>query len=306
MLPISALTEKDREDLAFGLEHGVDWVALSFVQRPEDIDEARSLIGERAWVMAKLEKPSAIDYLGEIVQKCDGIMVARGDLGVELPAEKIPELQRRIVRTCREAGKPVIVATQMLESMINSPVPTRAETSDVAGAIYSGADAVMLSAESASGQFPLEAVSVMNRIVEQVERDPECRIQIDATHTTALSTTADAICAALRSVVEVIEPRVTITYTSSGFTSLRAARERISSPILAMSSSEKVCRQLALAWGVHARLYRDAVDVDDMIDLALDVARNEGFASEGDPVVIAAGLPFGKTGTTNILHIART
>ncbi|EIM96368.1 pyruvate kinase [Paraburkholderia hospita] len=305
ILPISALTQKDREDLAFGLEHGVDWVALSFVQRPEDIDEARQLIGDKAWVMAKLEKPSAIDFLTEIVQRCDGIMVARGDLGVELPAEKIPELQRRIVRACRDAGKPVIVATQMLESMISSPVPTRAETSDVAGAIYSGADAVMLSAESASGQFPLEAVSVMNKIIEQVERDPECRVQIDATHTKALSTTADAICSALRSVVHVIEPKVTVTYTSSGFTTLRAARERISSPIIAMSPSDKVCRQLALAWGVHARPYRNARDVDDMIGSALEVAQREGFASEGDAIVIAAGLPFGQSGTTNLLHIAK-
>jgi len=221
MLPISALTRKDREDLAFGMEHGVDWVALSFVQRPEDIDQARTLIGDKAWVMAKLEKPLAIDHLPEIVERCDGIMVARGDPGVELPAEKIPEIQRRIIRTCREAGKPVIVATQMLESMIASPVPTRAETSDVAGAIYAGADAVMLSAESASGQFPLEAVSVMNRIIEQVERDPEYRIGIDASYTAAESTTADAICCALRQVVRVINPVVTVTYTSSGFTSLR-------------------------------------------------------------------------------------
>ncbi|HVE11546.1 MAG TPA: pyruvate kinase [Paraburkholderia sp.] len=305
MLPISVLTAKDREDLAFGLEHGVDWVALSFVQRPEDIDEARRLIGSKAWVMAKLEKPLAIDHLAGIVERCDGLMVARGDLGVELPAEKIPEIQRRIIRACREAGKPVIVATQMLESMIASPVPTRAETSDVAGAIYAGADAVMLSAESASGQYPVEAVSVMNRIIEQVELDPEYRRGIDASHAAVESGPADAICSALRQVVRVIEPAVTVTYTSSGFTSLRAARERVPTAIIAMSPSLQVCRQLALAWGVHALPFRNAHDVQEMIALAQQAASEEGFAKAGESIVIAAGLPFGESGTTNLLHIAR-
>lgn len=305
MLPISALTRKDRDDLSFGLENGVDWVALSFVQRPEDIDEARAIIGDRAWIMAKLEKPLAIDHLEEIVGRCDGIMVARGDLGVELPAEQIPELQRRIVRNCREAGKAVIVATQMLESMTSSPVPTRAETSDVAGAIYEGADAVMLSAESASGKFPLEAVSVMNRIIERVERDPEYRSGIDASHTKAQSTTADAVCCALRQVVRIIEPAVTVTYTSSGFTSLRAARERASTAIVAMTPSMLIARRLALVWGVHALPFRNAHDVGEMIELACEAAQTEGFAKQGDTVVIAAGLPFGKSGTANLLHIAK-
>jgi pyruvate kinase len=305
MLPISPLTRKDREDLAFGLENGVDWVALSFVQRPEDIDEARALIGERAWIMAKLEKPLAIEHLDAIVDRCDGIMVARGDLGVELPAEQIPELQRRIVRRCREVGKPVIVATQMLESMTNSPVPTRAETSDVAGAIYEGADAVMLSAESASGKYPLEAVSVMNRIITRVESDPQYRSGIDASHTKAQSTTADAICCALRQVVRTIAPAVTVTYTSSGFTSLRAARERVSTAIIAMTPSMSIARRLALVWGVHALPFRNAHDVAEMIALACEAARSEGFARNGDSVAIAAGLPFGESGTTNLLQIAR-
>ena len=305
MLPISALTPKDREDLAFGLEHGVDWVALSFVQRPEDIDEARALIGERAWIMAKLEKPLAIDHLEAIVARCDGIMVARGDLGVELPAEQIPELQRRIVGACRAAGKAVVVATQMLESMTNSPVPTRAETSDVAGAIYEGSDAVMLSAESASGKFPLEAVAMMNRIIERVERDPGYRLGIDASHTPAQSTTADAICCALRTVVQLIEPAVTVTYTLSGFTSVRAARERAPSAIIALTPSLQVARRLALVWGIHSMPYRNAHDVDDMIALACEAARGAGFARDGDSIAIAAGLPFGESGTANLLHIAK-
>ncbi|MEX3929324.1 pyruvate kinase [Paraburkholderia sp. BR10936] len=304
-LPISPLTRKDREDLAFGLELGVDWVALSFVQSAEDIDEARELIGDRAWIMAKLEKPLAIDHLEQIVQRADGIMVARGDLGVELPAEQIPELQRRIVRECRRVGKVVVVATQMLESMTNSPVPTRAETSDVACAIYEGADAVMLSAESASGKFPLEAVATMNRIVERVERDPAYREQIDASHTRADSTVADAICCALRKAVQLVEPAVTVTYTSLGFTSLRAARERAATRIVALTPSRVVARRLALAWGIHAVPFVEASNVDEMIDLACQSAVHEGFGREGDLVAIAAGLPFGESGTTNLLQIAR-
>lgn len=303
-LPISPLTSKDREDLAFGLALGIDWVALSFVQSPEDIDEARDVIGANAWIMAKLEKPLAIDHLDEIVARCDGIMVARGDLGVELPAEQIPELQRRIVRECRRAGKVVVVATQMLESMTNSPVPTRAETSDVAGAIYEGADAVMLSAETASGLFPLEAVSMMNRIVERVELDPAYRLELEASHTRAQSTVADAICCALRTAVQLIEPAVTVTYTSSGFTSLRTARERVATHIVALTPSQFVARRLALVWGVHAVPFVEAHDVTEMIDLACEVVLAEGFAQSGDRVVIAAGLPFGVPGTTNLLQIA--
>ncbi|HKT99054.1 MAG TPA: pyruvate kinase [Paraburkholderia sp.] len=304
-LPISPLTKKDRADLAFGLELGVDWVALSFVQCVEDIEEARALIGERAWIMAKLEKPLAIDHLEGIVQRCDGLMVARGDLGVELPAEQIPELQRRIIRECRRVGRVVVVATQMLESMTNSPVPTRAETSDVAGAIYEGADAVMLSAESASGKFPLEAVSTMNRIIERVEGDPAYREQIDASHTRADATVADAICCALRKAVQLIEPAVTVTYTSSGYTSLRAARERASTRIVALTPSEAVARRLALTWGVHAVPRVEASNVDEMIGLACRAAVSEGFGREGDLVAIAAGLPFGESGTTNLLQIAK-
>ena len=305
VLPISPLTAKDRDDLAFGLAMGVDWVALSFVQRPQDIEEARALIGDRAWIMAKLEKPAAIEHLDAIVALCDGIMVARGDLGVELPPEQVPELQRMIVSSCRKQGKPVVVATQMLESMIASPVPTRAEVSDVATAVYEGVDAVMLSAESASGKYPLEAVAMMNRIVVQAESGASYRSGIDATHAPAQSTTADAVCSSLRQVAALLSPAVTVTYTSSGFTSLRAARERPAVPILSLTPSIVTARRLAMAWGVHAVLIDNVLDVGEMIERASAAALREGFAHPGDDVVVVAGLPFGQSGTTNLLHVAR-
>jgi pyruvate kinase len=305
ILPISPLTAKDRQDLEFGLAQGVDWVALSFVQRPEDIEEARALIGKRAWIMAKLEKPAAIDHLEGIVALVDGIMVARGDLGVELPPEQVPEIQRRIVRACRKAGKPVVVATQMLESMISAPVPTRAEASDVATAVYDGVDAVMLSAESAAGKYPLEAVSMMDRIIARVEQDPFYRTGIEDAHTPPESTTADAVCCSLRRVAGLLSPAATITYTSSGFTALRAARERPAAPILGLTSNVETARRLAMVWGVHAVPGDEIRDVAEMIDQACHTALAEGFASRGDDVVVVAGLPFGRSGTTNLLHIAR-
>ena len=305
ILPISPLTPKDRADLAFGLAQGVDWVALSFVQRPEDIDEARELVGDRAWIMAKLEKPSAIEHLDEIVSRADGIMVARGDLGVELPPEQVPALQRRIVRACRRAGKPVVVATQMLESMIAAPVPTRAEVSDVATAIYDGVDAVMLSAESASGRYPVEAVTMMERIIGRVEKDAVYREGLDASHTPAEATTADALCSALRRVASLIGPAATVTYTASGYTSLRAARERPAAPILGITPHVATARRLALVWGVHATHSADVRDVSAMIDVACAAAVREGFAVPGADIVVVAGLPFGRSGTTNLLHVAR-
>jgi pyruvate kinase len=304
VLPISPLTEKDLNDLDFGLELGVDWVALSFVQRPQDIEEARAVVGNRAWLMAKLEKPSAIDHLDAIVELCDGIMVARGDLGVEMPPEQVPELQRRIVRACRRLGKPVVVATQMLESMINSPVPTRAEASDVATAIYDGVDAVMLSAESASGSFPREAVLMMDRIIQRVEQDPAYRTGLEASHTGAEATTADAICSALRRVAELLAPAATITYTSSGFTALRAARERPGAPILGITPHLATARRMALVWGVHAVPSPEVSHVTDMVNYACRAAQSEGFARPGETVAIVAGLPFGSAGKTNLLHIA--
>jgi len=305
VLPLSPLTAKDRDDLDFGLALGVDWVALSFVQRPEDIEEARAIIGARAWIMAKLEKPAAIDHLSDIVDLCDGIMVARGDLGVEMPPEQVPELQRRIIAACRSRGKPVVVATQMLESMVASPVPTRAEVSDVANAIYEGADAVMLSAESASGAYPLEAVTIMDRVISQVEASPSYRTGIDATRAAARPTIADAVCSSLRHVATLLSPAATVTYTASGSTSLRAARERPAVPILGLTSNLATARRMAVVWGVHAVFVDDVRDVGEMIDCAGRTALAEGFARPGDDIIVVAGLPFGHSGTTNLLHIAR-
>ena len=306
VLPITALTEKDRRDLTLALELGADWIALSFVQRPEDVSEARALIGDRAAIVSKLEKPSAIERLDEIVALSDAVMVARGDLGVELPAERVPAIQKRIVRSSRRFGKPVIVATQMLESMIDTPVPTRAEASDVATAIYDGADAVMLSAESASGKFPIEAVKMMNRIIEQVEGDPQYRQLIDASHTAARpgGDVAEAVSCAMRRAVSLLQAAAIVCYTSSGHTSLRAARERPESPILSLTPSMGVARRLALVWGVHSVHIGDVTDVDQMTRTACEVARSEKFATSGQTIVAIAGMPFGSPGTTNLIRIA--
>ncbi len=305
LLPISPLTEKDRRDLQYALELGVDWIALSFVQRPEDIFEARAIIGDRAMVMTKLEKPQAIDRLDEIVRASDSVMVARGDLGVEMPPERVPILQRAIVRACRREGKPVIVATQMLESMTASPVPTRAEASDVASAIFQGVDAVMLSAESAAGKYPVEAVTMMDRIIGQVEGDPHYRALLEANHEEARSTVADAVCAALRQTAHIVAARATITYTSSGASALRAARERPEAPILSLTPSARTASRLALVWGIHSLETAEATDVTSMTDMACRAALHEGFAAAGDYVVIAAGVPFGQAGSTNMLRIAK-
>ena len=303
VLPLSALTEKDRVDLRHALDFGVDWIALSFVQRPEDLDELRGLVQGRAGIMAKLEKPSAIERLEEIVAASDAVMVARGDLGVELPPEKVPVLQRRILRACRRAGKPVVVATQMLESMITTPMPTRAEASDVASAVYHGADAVMLSAESASGRYPVEAVAMMDRIIAEVERDPFYRQMTDAAHPEPGPTVSDAICCGLRRATNLMPVAATITYTISGSTTLRVARERPAAPILGMATRPETARRLALVWGVHSVLAHEVGDVGEMAEYACETARREGFAHAGDIVVIAAGMPFGVAGTTNLLKI---
>ncbi|MCA0188387.1 MAG: pyruvate kinase, partial [Proteobacteria bacterium] len=279
VLPISPLTTKDRADLAFGLELGVDWVALSFVQRPEDIGEARALIGDQAWIMAKLEKPAAIEHLDAIVALADGVMVARGDLGVELPPQQVPVLQRRIVRAARKAGRPVVVATQMLESMITAPAPTRAEVSDVATAVFEGADAVMLSAESASGQFPLEAVATMNRIAESVERDPNYRAVIDGQRTDPEPTGADAIAAAARTVAETLDLKAIVVWTASGATALRIARERPYTPILMLTTSERTARRMRLVWGVNPIIGADPTHSADMVRIGTAAARENGLAA---------------------------
>ena len=254
--------------------------------------------------MAKLEKPSVIDCLTEIVELSDGIMVARGDLGVEMPPETVPVVQRRILRACRKAGKPVVVATQMLESMITTPTPTRAEASDVATAVYDGSDAVMLSAESASGQFPLEAVRFMDRIIAEVEQDSHYRQTIDAAHPDAEPTLPDAICCALRRAAGLLNIAVAVTYTSSGYTSLRAARERPASPILSLSANLTIARRMSLVWGVHSIITHELHDIADVTANASRIALDEGFAQKGDVIAITAGIPFGVAGNTNLLKLA--
>lgn len=304
-LPISPLTEKDREDLEFGLNLGVDWVAMSFVQRPEDMEEGRKLIKGRAALMAKLEKPLAIQHLEEIVAQSNALMVARGDLGVEMPQERVPVLQKRILKACRQAGKPAIVATQMLESMIQSPVPTRAESSDVATAVYDGADAVMLSAETAVGKFPIEAVTAMDRIIREVEQDPQYRRMLNAAHPESGDTVADAITASLHHVSQVLPICATFTYTESGFSTFRAARERPEAPVIGCTPNQETARMLALVWGVHAVLSVKLENVDEMVENAIKITLEEGFGEIGDLIAITAGMPFGRRGTTNMLRLTR-
>jgi len=305
LVPIPALTKKDRGDLEFALEQRADWIALSFVQRPEDVAEARSLIGERAALMAKIEKPAAIDRLNDIVALADGVMVARGDLGVELPPEDVPPLQNRIIACARQFGKPVVVATQMLESMINSPTPTRAEVSDVATAIYDGADAVMLSAESAAGQYPCEAVAMMDRIAASVEGDPVFPARIHFTQTRLEPTTADALAGSARQIASTISAKAMVCYTSSGSTARRISRERPSVPLLAMSASINTSRRMGLLWGVHAVHTRDVSSFEEMVEKAKRMALRHGVANGGDRVILMAGIPFGTAGSTNVIHIVR-
>jgi len=304
VLPLSPFTEKDHRDLTFGLEIGVDWVAPSFIQRPEDVLQLREMIAGRAAILTKLEKPAAIEHLDAIIDASDGVMVARGDLGVELPPERVPRVQKHIIRKCRAEGKPVVVATQMLESMIHSPVPTRAEASDVAGAIYDGADAVMLSAETAAGNYPNESVAIMDRIIAEVEQDSQYRLGIDANLPEPQATSADAICDALHGIVHTLPIAVTVAYTSSGFSTLRAARERPEAPILSLTPNPNTARRLALVWGIHSVLTPDIQRVQEMVDRACEVALSEKFARVGETLVIIAGMPFGQAGTTNMLRIA--
>jgi pyruvate kinase len=304
VLPLSALTDKDRRDLAFGLEIGVDWVALSFVQRPEDIDEARALIGDKARIIAKLEKPSAIDALYQIIDRTDAVMVARGDLGVEMLPEDVPPLQKRIVRACRYAGKPVVVATQMLESMIKAPAPTRAEASDVATAIYDGADAVMLSAESAAGDYPVDSVTMMDRVIKRVEADNLYRSILHATQPKTDPTAADAISEAASRAGAAVNAVAIVTYTKSGASAYQAAQKRPTMPILGLTPQIQTARQLALAWGVHPVITDDAENLGVMVKTACQHARQEGFAASGDALAITAGVPFGTPGTTNVLRLA--
>ena len=305
MLDLSALTEKDYRDLRFGLKLGVDWVALSFVQRPDDVAKACKIVDGQAGILVKLEKPSAIEYLDGIIELADALMVARGDLGVEMPPEDVPGLQKRIIRACRHAGKPVVVATQMLESMIHEATPTRAEASDVATAVYDGADAVMLSAETAAGEYPVESVAMMNRIVDRVERDPLYRKILEAERYHPEETAADAITAAARQVARTSGASASVTFTTTGSTTLRAARERPPVPILGLTPRGETARRLSLVWGVHSVETEDLNNFGEMVSKAIGIAVREGFAATGDRLVITAGVPFGTPGATNVLRIAK-
>jgi pyruvate kinase len=304
ILPISPLTEKDRKDLQFGLDLGVDYVGLSFVQRPEDVAEARRLIAGRAAIMSKIEKPAAIECLSELVELSDAIMVARGDLGVEMPPEEVPSRQKLIIQTCRLAGKPVVVATQMLDSMVHSPAPTRAEASDVATAIYDGADAVMLSAESAAGDYPIEAVGMMGRIIERTEEDPSYKKVIHALTPEPEATAPDAISVAAAQVAKTIGAAAIACYTTSGSTAKRAARERPDVPILVLTANIHTARRLAVTWGAHCVHTSDVHSFQEMVEKACRIAVKEEFASTGNKLVITAGVPFGTPGATNVLRIA--
>jgi pyruvate kinase len=303
-IPTSALTDKDLSDLEAALHIGIDWVALSFIQRPEDIAEAKKITRGRAAVMAKIEKPQAVTRLDEIMDQADALMVARGDLGVEMPLEKVPGVQKQMTRLGRVTGKPVVVATQMLESMINSPVPTRAEVSDVATAIFEGADAVMLSAESAAGKYPIEAVATMNRIAEEVESENVYRGIISAQRATPEATGADAIADAARHIADTLDLAAVVCWTASGSTALRVARERPRPPIVAVTPNIVTGRKLAVVWGVHCVVTEDARDQDDMVDRACRIAFKEGFARSGQRIITVAGVPFGTPGATNMLRIA--
>ncbi|MBK5934535.1 pyruvate kinase [Rhodovulum imhoffii] len=304
VLPVAALSEKDRADLAFALDLGVDWIALSFVQRPEDVIQAREIVGDRAAILSKIEKPAALKAFDEILDVSDGIMVARGDLGVEMPVQSVPPIQKHLVRKCRQSAKPVIVATQMLESMIESPIPTRAEVSDVATAIYEGADAVMLSAESAAGQYPEEAVATMDNVAIEVESDPTYRAIIESTRKADRSTVADGIVAAAREIAETTDIKAICCFTESGTTALKTSRERPRVPILALTPSTETGRRLCLSWGINC-YFNEKVDRFKMAVVSAARAAREGGYGEGeDQIIVIAGLPFNIPGSTNILRVA--
>ncbi|MFE1601802.1 pyruvate kinase [Methylobacterium sp. ID0610] len=304
-IPVAAMTEKDHLDLEAGLAANIDWIAVSFVQRPEDVAEVKAIAAGRALVMAKIEKPQALAHLDAIMEVSDGLMVARGDLGVEMPLEQVPGVQKRITRGARRLGKPVVVATQMLESMISAPVPTRAEVSDVATAVYEGADAVMLSAESASGAYPVEAVTTMSRIAEQVEQDAIYWSIIAAQRSVPEATASDAIALAAHQIVGTLGLDAIMAWTASGSTALRLARARPNASVIALTPKRETARRLAMAWGTHPIVTNDASDIDDMSFRACKFAVRERFAKVGDRVIVVAGLPFGTPGATNLIRIAQ-
>lgn len=304
LLPLAALSEKDRIDLEFAAGLGVDWVALSFVQRASDIEEAQSLIGGRASVMAKIEKPAALDCFDLILEVADGIMVARGDLGVEMAVHQLPPVQKRLIRRCRAKAKPVIVATQMLESMVSSPLPTRAEVSDVATAIYEGADAVMLSAESAVGKHPVASVRTMHNVALSVESDPTYRQVIEASREGGRESVQDAITLATREIAENTDVKAICCFTHSGTTGRLVSRERPQTTVLVMTPFDDIARRLSLLWGAHCVVTKQVQNFDEAVEDAVSTAKLEEFGKPGDRVIILAGVPFNVPGSTNIIRIA--
>ncbi|MEM9222747.1 MAG: pyruvate kinase [Pseudomonadota bacterium] len=304
LLPVGALTAKDRSDLDAVLGAGADWIALSFIQRPEDLAEVRKVSRGRAGLLSKIEKPQAIDRLDEIIELSDALMVARGDLGVEMPLEQVPGLQKRITRAARRAGKPVVVATQMLESMITSPVPTRAEVSDVATAVFEGADAVMLSAESAAGSFPVEAVATMDKVAREVERDANYESIILAQRFEPEATGADALSAAARQIAETLNVGATICYTTSGATALRVSRERPFAPVVVFSPVREMARRLGIAWGLYSVVCEEVEDIEELIALAGSTIVEQGIGKNGDRIIVISGLPLHTPGVTNFLQLA--
>ena len=307
ILPIDSLTNKDRADLRKALEMNVDWVALSFVQQAEDINKLKKIVDGKALVMAKIEKPSAVKNIDEIIQAADGIMIARGDLGVEMPTEKVPIAQKNIIKRCRHYGKPVVVATQMLESMISNLVPTRAEASDVANAIYDGTDAVMLSGESAMGNYPLESVSTMDRIIENVEKDKNnFNLEIEDEENIKKIDNTDAITNAAYSIAKNAGAKAIITFSVSGKTTLRMARERAPVQIIGLSPNIKTSRKMQIVWGVNScHSVQDAENTTEMVKIACRIAKNKKLVNADDNVIITAGVPFGNAGSTNLLRIAK-
>jgi pyruvate kinase len=304
VVPMAAMTEKDRRDLSFAMQQGADWVALSFVQRPEDLAEARKLMGGYGALMAKIEKPAAVQRLEELLEVADGVMVARGDLGVELPPQAVPPLQKQIVAAARRMGRTVVVATQMLESMIQAPTPTRAEVSDVATAVYDGADAVMLSAETAAGAWPVEAVTIMDRIAQSVEADPGYQARVQFTETVADPTTADALSEAASSVIGIVGASAIVCFTGTGSTARRVSRERPQVPLLVLTPKLDAARRMGLLWGAHAVHTRDIGSFEEMIAKGKRMALRHGMAKGGSKLLMMAGVPFGTPGSTNVLHVA--
>jgi pyruvate kinase len=304
VLPLAALSDKDRKDLEFVCELGVDWLALSFVQRPADVDEARVLAKGRAAILSKIEKPAAVKNFDDILAVSDGIMVARGDLGVELPVQNVPPIQKQLVRKCRAAAKPVIVATQMLESMIESPMPTRAEVSDVATAIYEGADAIMLSAESAAGSYPIEAVQTMDNVAREVEADPTYTEIIEASRRAVRTSVADGIVSAAREIAETTDIKAICCFSQSGTTALLVARERPRVPIIALTSNIRTARRLCLSWGTTCVITGEVNRFKDAVIAAVRATLAQGMATKDDMVVVTAGVPFNTPGSTNILRVA--